>query len=114
MVQGLYYAVNTNGACQSRKSNILSVSLLDIATINKATWTIYPNPSNQLVTLTWNETTTATVAVTNYMGQEIMRKNITNANSITLDFASYANGNYFIIVTDTEGNSQAQPVTIIK
>ena len=114
MVQGLYYAINTNGACQSRKSNILSVSLLDIATINKAAWTLYPNPSNQLVTLTWNESTSASVAVTNYMGQEIMRKNVTNATATTFDFAAYANGNYFIIVTDAEGNSQAQPVTIIK
>ena len=112
--QGLYYAINTNGACQSRKSNILSVSLLDIASINKTPWTIYPNPSNQLVTLTWNDVISANVSVTNYTGQVIMRKQITNANSLTFDFASYANGNYFIIVTDTEGNSQAQPVTIIK
>lgn len=112
--QGLYYAINTNGACQSRKSNILSVSLLDIASINKTPWTIYPNPSNQLVTLTWNDMITANVVVTNYTGQVIMRKPITNANSMTFDFAPYANGNYFIIVTDTEGNSQAQPVTIIK
>jgi hypothetical protein len=114
MVQGLYYAINTNGACQSKKSNILSVSLLDIATINKAAWTLYPNPSSQLVTLTWNESTSASVAVTNYMGQEIMRKNVTNATATSFDFAAYANGNYFIIVTDAEGNSQAQPVTIIK
>jgi hypothetical protein len=112
--QGLYYAINTNGACQSRKSNILSVSLLDIASITKTPWTIYPNPSNQLVTLTWNDMITANVVVTNYTGQVIMRKPITNANSMTFDFAPYANGNYFIIVTDTEGNSQAQAVTIIK
>jgi hypothetical protein len=48
------------------------------------------------------------------MGQEIMRKNVTNATATSFDFAAYANGNYFIIVTDAEGNSQAQPVTIIK
>ena len=52
---------------------------------------IYPNPSNGIVTIEGN----GIVTITNTLGQEIIRKEIVEKETVTLD-----NGVYFIKIND--------------
>ncbi len=111
---GNYYARTVNGACGSRPSNILNVSLLDIADRNVKDVRLFPNPTKNIVTIDWGgKSITAELSVCNTVGQVLLRDAVKAAASKTLDLSSLAPGVYFIVVQDA-GGVGAMPVTLMK
>lgn len=111
---GNYYARSVNGACGSRPSNILNVSLLDIADRNMKDVRLFPNPAKNTVTIDWgSKQTTAEISVCNTVGQVLLHDAVKAAATKTLDLSSLAPGTYFIVVQTADGVG-AMPVTLMK
>lgn len=76
-----------------------ALSTTSIAEQNESTWSIYPNPAANAVTVDLSSLNNAnvTIRVLNTMG-EILHQEQTNASSHTLDLTGYAAGVYFVQV----------------
>jgi endo-1,4-beta-D-glucanase Y len=72
-------------------NNILSVNDIDIENLES-----YPNPVNDIYTISNKETIDA-VEVVNVVGQVVLTK-IYNTNTVSIDFSNFANGVYYIKV----------------
>jgi hypothetical protein len=112
---GAYYAVVYNNGCNSAPSNILTVSLLDIATYDMSQVKIYPNPTSGTLTLDWG-TKTADVRIDIYSatGQGLLHEELQNGTRKLINLSHFANGNYFVVIRDHEGNIGSVRITVSK
>ncbi|PZF72284.1 GEVED domain-containing protein [Taibaiella soli] len=112
---GQYYCVATNGACSSGSSNILNITLLNVNTYNMSELSIFPNPTNGLLTLDWNgKSVSMKVDVYNSVGQGLLHEDISNTNRKVLDLSHFASGTYFVVLRDASGNTGTARVTLTK
>ncbi len=92
-----YYVTQTVGECTSEALAITVEVTLSTGDFNLVALRAYPNPTNDFVTVSYNNNIT-TIAVINMLGQTLMTKNV-NANTTQIDMASLPTGNYFVKVT---------------
>lgn len=112
---GSYYAVQDNNGCYSAPSNILTVSLLDIATYDLSQVKIYPNPTTGLVNLDWGtKNTTVRIDIFSAAGQGLYYDELHNGSHKILNLSNFASGNYFIVIRDEAGNIGTQKITLTK
>lgn len=112
---GAYYAVTNNNGCWSQPSNILRITLLDISTIDMSGVDIYPNPTSDKVVIDWNgRAVNYDIELFNSVGQIVMKDEIKNATKKEISLASFANGNYFILLRDSQGQIGVLKVTLDK
>jgi hypothetical protein len=112
---GSYWAVTDNGGCYSAPSNVLTVSLLDIATYDMSQVKIYPNPTSGVIVLDWgNNTVNVGIDVYSVTGQGLMHDQLTNGTRKQLNLSHFANGNYFIVIRDENGNIGTMRITLRK
>ena len=103
-IPGHYYACINNNGCLSKPSNVLIISIMDIASYDMSKVKVYPNPTNGLVTLDWgSKSTTATLDIYNMNGQGLMHEKALNQTIKTIDISNFVDGLYFILVKDDEG-----------
>jgi hypothetical protein len=103
---GPFYAVADNNGCWSKPSNVLTITLLDIKTVDLKGLEVYPNPSSGTLTLDWKgKKVTVSIAVYNQVGQLVMRDELKDGSFKQLNLATLANGEYFISIKDEAGNS---------
>jgi hypothetical protein len=81
-------------------------TVLGVNEINKSTYTLFPNPAHNTLTITANSSIEK-VKVYNILGQEVY-SNIVNSDSVTLDVSSLNEGVYIIKTTinGTEASSK--------
>ncbi|MBA3828525.1 MAG: T9SS type A sorting domain-containing protein [Taibaiella sp.] len=102
--QGYYYAEITNNGCSSKPSNTIGISLLKVPSYNLDAVKVYPNPTSGEVTLDWgNETVNMKVDVYNSIGQQLLHDVVIDQSRKTLQLSQFANGNYFVVLTATDG-----------
>jgi hypothetical protein len=103
-VPGQYYARIDHNGCLSKPSNVLTISIMDIASYDLSKVKVYPNPSTGIITLDWGaKATTATLDVYNINGQGLMHEKVSNQTNKTIDISHFVDGLYFILVKDDEG-----------
>jgi hypothetical protein len=111
--QGNYYAIVVNDGCSGAISNVINVSLLTIRPFNMSEMSIYPNPTNGILTLDWGaEKMTANVDIYTATGQRVMNVAVENTNTKTINLTHLANGNYFVVIRDNKGKTGTVSVTV--
>lgn len=103
---GYYFAVANNFNCPSLPSNIIYISLLDVASVGRsASVNIYPNPTTGIISLDWKTTTVSNMnlAVYNSIGQKVIANTIDNKSHYDVDLSGLPNGNYYVELRDNEG-----------
>lgn len=101
---GKYYAVTNNKGCWSKPSNVLSITLLDISSIDLSGLDVYPNPTSDKVVLDWRGAfVNYSIEVYNAIGQVVITDAAKNVSKKEINLQSLANGNYFILMRDGEG-----------
>lgn len=110
---GPYYAIADNNGCWSKPSNILNITLLDISTLDLKGLKVYPNPSNGKLILDWNgKVVDMEVGIYNALGQRVMEDNMHNASYKVLNLERLADGVYYVLLKDSEGNSGTVKIRI--
>ncbi|MEZ5018467.1 MAG: M43 family zinc metalloprotease [Flavipsychrobacter sp.] len=112
---GPYYALTNDNGCWSKPSNILTITLLDIKSLDMKNFSIFPNPTKDQVRMDWKgERVNMEIGVYNTVGQLMFTDNVKNASSKTINMANLANGMYYIVLTDEQGNSGKVKVTVAR
>lgn len=112
---GTFWAVTSNRGCWSAPSNFLAITLLDISSIDMSNFDVYPNPTSDKVILDWNgQLVNYTIEVHNAIGQVVMSEEAKNVSKKEIQMSNLANGNYFILMRDAEGNTGVIKVTLNK
>lgn len=114
-IPGNYFVFRINVACPSAMSNIINISLLDVKDFELNKIKIYPNPTTGLVNIDWgNEKVDRTIEVFNAVGQSISSETIKGQSHKMLNLSSQANGIYFLVISDAQGNKGTIQITLTK
>ncbi|NVO03423.1 MAG: T9SS type A sorting domain-containing protein, partial [Bacteroidetes bacterium] len=100
-LSGDYYVIVTDAnGCSSLQSNTLNVTITGIAGISESGFNIYPNPTNDVVNISFNSPTNANfrIKVINMIGMNIFDEVFSQVNSLnkTIDLSEFASGMYYI------------------
>ncbi|MCB0700192.1 MAG: T9SS type A sorting domain-containing protein [Chitinophagales bacterium] len=110
---GAYYAVTNNRGCWSKPSNILRITLLDLSTIDLTGLDVYPNPTSDIVVLDWHgKAANYGIDVYNSIGQVVMTDEVRGASKKEVSLRAFADGNYYIVLKDSEGNIGVMKVAL--
>ncbi len=108
-----YNYTNGNGCSGSAQSSVLVDECLGISESDVATFSLYPNPSNGIVTIDGGSTMIQDVHVFNHLGQLVKEIKAINFTKQEVNLSNLANGVYTIRIT-TEHGIQSIPVVIEK
>ncbi len=94
-----------NGTCSDNSSTTVSVvDCLGLGEDDVISFSIYPNPTNNYITIQTSDITEGKIEITNMLGQFIYVQNF-NSNITTIDLNNIvADGTYFIRLKDAQGN----------
>ncbi len=110
---GYYYIVANNVNCPSLQSNVIYISLLDVADINRSNANIYPNPTTGIVSLDWNNLlVNMTLNVYNALGQNVITRSINNNSHADIDLSKLPNGNYYLQLRDESGQYSSHKIIL--
>jgi len=104
-----YYVTQTVGECVSAALPVTVSEILGTEALDKASFRYYPNPTADMLTLSYAEEIT-NVTVYNMLGQPVISTAL-NATEGTVDLSRLASGNYLVKV---EAGSAATTVKIVK
>lgn len=111
---GTYYAVIPNPLCGTGKSNELIVSPLDVPGVILPQVTVFPNPTNGIVTLSWNGTDSRTVRVYTPAGQKVWEATTGIQQKMQVDMSGWAPGVYFLTMQDSRGAQTTTRISLAK
>ncbi len=111
---GFYYAIKDTGNCQSLPSNVIYISLLDVKEISGSGVKLYPNPTSGVVNMEWGGNVTATLSLTNVIGQEVWQNEVKGVNRYSADFSKMPAGTYMLTVRAADGSVSTNKLTISK
>ena len=83
-------------------SSFLGVSEHDLL------FTVYPNPTSDLLTIEFNDSDLKHISLTNAVGQLV--QNYASANKMVLDLSAYESGVYFLFITNSKGQRAVRKV----
>jgi hypothetical protein len=111
--EGNYYAVIVNNGCNGAPSNVLNVSLLTISPYNMNEVRIYPNPTTGILSFDWGaEKMSGSIEIFTALGQKVLDTKVEDQNRISINLTQFANGNYFVVVHDSNGKKGTVSVTV--
>ncbi len=87
---------NDGNGMQAGHVRVYGNVVLDIANISPADISIYPNPTNGQVTLTFPEAMTPQIYIADLTGKIIYQQLNTETGSTQIDFSRFENGVYFV------------------
>ena len=105
------YTINGTNANGCFNSTVLSQSVvictgLEVKNgVEVSLVTIYPNPSNGIVNVQFNQNYTGNVLVLNALGQVLVTKTIEGKVNTTIDLSTYAKGIYVVKFSSDKSNS---------
>jgi hypothetical protein len=106
---GYYYAQITSGNCFTR-SNQMNLSSLDLNENEIATFSIYPNPALDQVTIS-NIEAGSTITLMDVSGKSVSQQ-LSNSTSVKLQTSELTSGVYFVRVMNNNGISGTQKLLI--
>src|SRR5690606_23373344 len=89
-----YYVTQTVEGCESEPNAITAHEELGTASFSIKKLMIYPNPANDIITVSADEPLTG-ITVLNLLGQKIMQQS-TTANTIEINISALPQGNYML------------------
>jgi len=103
----LYRCIVTESASCMDTTDVSTLTVIDNASIselNNSLVKLFPNPSNDIITLTLAHPSNGQIILTDILGKEVLNKSFTS-NEIQLNLKSLEyKGTYFVKVLDLEGN----------
>ena len=89
----------------------VAVCALGNDSFDKAPINLYPNPTNNFVTIDNSEAHYQSVAVYNYLGQEVTQQKLSFTNNQSIDLSSFSNGVYLFKL---QSENSSETVKVIK
>lgn len=111
---GQYYAVIPNPLCGTGKSNVLYVSPLDVPGVELPQVTVFPNPTNGIVNLSWSGTDSRTIRICSPTGQKVWESVVSNQQKAQVDMSGWAPGIYFLSMQNAQGGQVTTKVALTK
>lgn len=112
--QGEYFAILSTTCQQGAKSNVLTVSPLEIGGYDMKQVRVFPNPTTGLIRITWDVPSTAKIVIYDATGKALHTEYATSASARQLDLSQFASGIYFLMLQDEKGNTGVVPVRLTR
>ena len=111
-VTGIYAAIITEGNCTDTSSciNMIVNSITSIAD-NGLQFSLFPNPTNETVTVQFSQQANYKLEITNTLGQIVFAKTI-NHKSETINLQLFPSGLYFCSVRTEDGKTAQQKLIV--
>lgn len=112
---GYYYAIRDTANCPSDTSNIIYISLLDIARINASDIKVYPNPTSGMLYMEWgNDPADMKIDIYSILGQGLVHEEVTNKTHHEMDLSYLPPGSYVLVLRDKYGGRSTIKITLTK
>ncbi|GGB85064.1 hypothetical protein GCM10007424_26390 [Flavobacterium suaedae] len=105
---GEYYVTQTIDGCESEPFMVTANENLSSATFTGSSFKIYPNPVDNMFTISGNETI-AEVRVVNLLGQEVMSKQF-NSEEVTVNIEQLPQGTYIAQIATVSGATSSYKI----
>ena len=103
----LYRCVITESANCIDTTDVVNLTVIDITSIselNNSLVRLFPNPSNDIITLTQSQVSNGLIILTDFLGKEVLSKSFIS-NEVQLNLKNLeSKGTYFAKVLDLDGN----------
>lgn len=105
---------NADG-CSNSTTTEVNINPLSVGTIDGNNWSVYPNPTAGKFYIKYQGADIATVKVSDILGKTIAIVNPELANNeVSFDLSNQKAGVYIVTVTDVNGNTGTQKITLSK
>ena len=77
-------------------------NLTSFSTLKSNSFSIYPNPSNDIINISLSEDEIKEIIIFNVYGEKITQKNLIVESNLKVDLSDYSNGTYFIVAINND------------
>jgi hypothetical protein len=96
-------------------TSVLDLRALSVANVqNDASFSLYPNPASDKVTLSSDKVKLSDVVIINNLGQVVYRGKEDNVKSTTIDITGMVDGHYIIRANTSDGKIISKPFDVLK
>lgn len=114
-VLGDYYAIRDTGNCQSKPSNIIYISLLDVNKVATSNIKVFPNPTSGILNIDMGSYTGGVkMDVYNIVGQGLLHQDLNGGSRITTDLSYLPEGSYMVVLRLEDGTANTYKIQLTK
>jgi hypothetical protein len=96
-------------------TSVLDLRALSVANVqNDASFSLYPNPASDKITLSSDKVKLSDVVIINNVGQVVYRGKEDNVKSTTIDITGMVDGHYIIRANTSDGKIISKPFDVLK
>ena len=77
-------------------------NLTSFSTLKSNSFSIYPNPSNDIINISLSKDEIKEIIIFNVYGEKITQKNLIVESNLNVDLTDYSNGTYFIVAINND------------
>ena len=77
-------------------------NLTSFSTLKSNSFSIYPNPSNDIINISLSKDEIKEIIIFNVYGEKITQKNLIVESNLKVDLSDYSNGTYFIVAINND------------
>ena len=77
-------------------------NLTTFSTLKSNSFSIYPNPSNDIINISLSKDEIKEIIIFNVYGEKITQKNLIVESNLKVDLSDYSNGTYFIVAINND------------
>ena len=77
-------------------------NLTNFSTLKSSFFSIYPNPSNEIINISLSKDEIKEIIIFNVFGEKITQKNLIVESNLKVDLSDYSNGTYFIVAINND------------
>ena len=77
-------------------------NLTSFSTLKSNSFSIYPNPSNDIINISLSKDEIKEIIIFNVYGKKITQKNLIVESNLKVDLSDYSNGTYFIVAINND------------
>lgn len=105
-----YYVTQTLNGCESTPHAIIAQSeIVGIDAFDATTVRVYPNPVQNILTVTTANETISDIIIVNMLGQKVLSQKA-NANTLDINVSELSAGNYFLQVFCESGKTMSSKI----
>ncbi|MGB0887074.1 MAG: S8/S53 family peptidase [Vicingaceae bacterium] len=110
---GLYFAELTNSFGCKNQSDTVNITVIGIAEYEQSLFSVFPNPSNGIIKVLWEQEGIKTINLINALGKVVSNKSVLkNTNKTTLNLTEFANGIYHLQLISNKSKYQKKIVLL--